>query len=167
MTDAVSHEWTGWRVALTVIVGVVGAALLPPVMGETGRDVIMHAFSGVCHQLPERSAHIGGVPLALCDRCLGIYGGVALGILAFPAMPGMAYRLHRRAGMLLVVALTPLALDWAGPVIGTWPNVPWSRAVTGLLFGAAAGVLVGRAAAHWNRTRPAEAAPDDRADAGP
>lgn len=158
MSVSTRYNWKGWAVALAAAVGVVGLAVLPPFVGETVRAVVMHAFAGVCHQLPARSAHLGGVPLALCDRCLGIYSGVALGILAYPVIPALADRMYRRAGLMLVVALVPLALDWAGPVLSAWPNTPWSRAVTGAVFGVMAGVLVARAAARFNRASPADAA---------
>lgn len=166
MTVSTSHVRTGWKVALAAALGIVGAAMLPPFVGEAARELIMHAFAGVCHQLPGRSAHMGGVPLAVCDRCLGIYSGVALGIAAFPALPRVAERMHRRAGLVLVVALAPLALDWAGPVLDAWPNAPWSRAATGLLLGAVAGVLVGRAAAHVNQAVPAAASSDGVSESG-
>ena len=32
----------------------------------------------ICHQLPERSFHLGGFQIPVCARCLGIYAGVAL-----------------------------------------------------------------------------------------
>ncbi len=155
MTDSTLHVQTGWTVALAAALSIVGVAVLPPFVAEAVREPIMHAFAGVCHQLPGRSAHVGGVPLAVCDRCLGIYSGVVLGIMALPVIPRAAEYMHRRAGLVLVAALVPLALDWVGPVFDAWPNMPWSRAATGLLLGGAAGVLVGRAAAHVNQPVPA------------
>lgn len=141
------YAWLSWSVALAMVVGIVGVAALPPFVGEGLGELIMRTFAGVCHQLPERSPHVGGIPLALCDRCLGIYGGLALGVLAFPAMPRSAGRIHQYAGVVLLAALVPLGLDWIGPVVDGWSNGPWSRASTGAVFGAVAGVLVGRAAA--------------------
>lgn len=155
--EKVSHEeklsmyryglrgWLGWGVALTISLGIVGAILLPPFVGPEGRALIMQAFAGVCHQLPARSLQLGDVPLAVCDRCLGIYGGLALGVLGFPTAARWQEVVHRNAGLVLIAVLVPMAADWAGPILDLWANVPLSRGVTGGLFGVAAGYLVARA----------------------
>jgi uncharacterized membrane protein len=160
-----SYTWFGWSTALAVALCVIGVAVLPPFVGAGVREVIMDAFAGVCHQLPERSPHMHGTPVALCDRCLGIYGGVALGVLAFPAIPRQADRIHRYAGLVLVVALVPLGIDWIGPIINGWGNEAWSRAGTGVLFGGVAGVLVGRASATFRRNASPAAVQRDGHDA--
>ena len=144
-------RWIGWSIALAASLGVVAAALLPPFVDEPVRSTLMRAFAGVCHQLPERSLHVDGVSLAVCDRCMGIYGGVLVGVLVMPFVPHWTDRLHRYAGPVLVAALVPLTVDWLGPVVGMWSNVPLSRAVTGGLFGIAAGGLVARSAMHFRR----------------
>jgi hypothetical protein len=125
----------------------------------------MQAFSALCHQLPSRSPVIDGVPLAVCDRCLGIYGGFALGLVAAAlvrvAAPLFAspakkrddvtktYRwLFDRTKFVLIGMLVPLAIDWVGPVMLEaaptlgWTNTPVSRAVTGGLLGMAGAVLL-------------------------
>jgi uncharacterized membrane protein len=38
-------------------------------------------FSSICHQLPDRSWHIHGQPLAVCIRCTAIYIGFLAGLL--------------------------------------------------------------------------------------
>jgi len=150
------NQWIRWSIVLTGALGVVGAVWLPPVVDEPIRSAILQGFAGLCHQLPARSLHVDGVPLAVCDRCLGIYGGVLLGVLAMPLVPGWARKLQRNAGLAIVVALVPLAVDWFGPVAGGWSNVPLSRAVTGGWFGSAAGLLVAYAVVSAGR-RAAEA----------
>jgi uncharacterized membrane protein len=37
-------------------------------------------LSGICHQLPEHSLFLAGVPMPLCARCTGTYLGALLGI---------------------------------------------------------------------------------------
>ena len=64
--------------ALTVLV--LFLALLPPFVSEKWRAVVMHAFSPVCHQMSARSPFLGGVQIAVCDRCIGIYLGLVLGV---------------------------------------------------------------------------------------
>lgn len=154
-------QWIGWGIALAVSLGVVAAALSPPFMDEPVRSMLMRAFSGVCHQLPSRSLHVGDMPVAVCDRCLGIYGGVLMGVLILPLVPRWADRLHHAAGPALAASLVPLTLDWAGPIVGLWSNVPLSRALTGTLFGVVAGLLVARAALRFRRRAShATSAPD-------
>ena len=113
-------------------------AVVPPLLAPEGRAVVMHVFAPACHQLPGRSPTIGGVPIALCDRCAGIYLGGILGIL----IGGWGRVLRRHLPVapryVLLASLVPLGLDWVGPILGLWPNGPWSRAATGLLFGGVA-----------------------------
>jgi len=60
-----------------------GAILLAP---AAALESVYAFFSLICHQLPDRTWHIDGHPLAVCIRCTSIYGGflVAL-ILGVPA----------------------------------------------------------------------------------
>jgi len=157
--------WLVWGGIALGGVLVVGLALLPPWLSPDARALLMQAFSSLCHQIPGRSPAVDGVPLAVCDRCLGIYSGFALGLFAASlvrvAAPlfashaqkggdvAKAYRwLFDRAKFILVGMLVPLAIDWMGPVILDlapafgWMNTPLSRAVTGGLLGMAAAVLL-------------------------
>lgn len=43
-------------------------------------------FSYLCHQDAARSWAPGGSPLALCQRCVGVYAGAALMVLLLPLM---------------------------------------------------------------------------------
>src|SRR5687767_6864982 len=40
-------------------------------------SAVYGAFGRVCHQIPERSFHVVGQPLAVCARCTGLYVGFA------------------------------------------------------------------------------------------
>ena len=90
------------------------------------------AFSFVCHQQPERSLWVAGLPLAVCARCAGIYLGALLGLLL--NLPS------RRT--LLLAALILVAVDWATEAAGLHP--PWLllRFLTGALAGLAAAPVV-------------------------
>lgn len=135
----------GLPVSWLVAVGAVGTlavlAALPPVVGGEAGHVLHHAFSAVCHQLPDRSPHLAGGPIALCHRCFGILLGLVAGVAAAPALG--AVRLGRVAGAAqarwLVAALVPTAADWALGASGVWPNTPLSRMATGAVFGLVAG----------------------------
>lgn len=135
---------TGWAVATATALGVTTLAVLPPFLGPEAGAVVHHAFSLVCHQLPDRSLHIGDAPVALCHRCLGITVGMAVGLLAAPLAGSPVLRAVVRGvqARWLVLAGLPTAVDWALEVLNLWANTPWSRTLTGALFGVVAGVIL-------------------------
>ncbi len=57
-------------------------------------DIIRFLFSGICHQIPERTLHYGGQPLPLCARCTGTFLGVLAGLMML-----WATGLGRRGGL--------------------------------------------------------------------
>ena len=119
-------------------------AVLPPVVGGDVGAVLHRAFAAVCHQMPERSAHLAGGPIALCHRCSGVLSGLILGIAVAPSLSGsLLVRINRsvQPGW-LVAAVVPTALDWALGVAGVWANTPLSRSLTGSLFGLTAGLIL-------------------------
>jgi uncharacterized membrane protein len=131
-----------WYGLLAVTGGVFLLAMLPPFLPTDLGAVVRQGFASVCHQLPGRSPHIGGGPVALCDRCTGIYLGLVLGV----AGTGWGQRgwtvLGGYSRYVLLGALVPLAIDWVGPFLQLWENGPLSRAFTGLLFGGVAASYV-------------------------
>src|SRR5262249_26179605 len=83
--------------------------------------VIRSAYGRVCHQLPERSLWIQGQPMAVCARCFGIYLGYFIGLLACPlAEESLRKGLPRLRWLML--ALVPLAIDFAGGYFGVFQN---------------------------------------------
>lgn len=123
-------------------------AFLPPLVDGGARVVARQAFALACHQLPARSFAIGGVPLAVCHRCLGIYAGLLAGTLTWPLL-GARLRgwVGQRAGAMLLAAGAPAALDWALGVAGLWANTAFTQTGTGALLGAAMGLVFARAIA--------------------
>lgn len=117
-------------------------ALLPPLLSFPWRATVMEAFAPVCHQMPSRSLHLGGVPIAICDRCLGIYLGVVGGVATVKESHVFWSWLGNTRRYFFLASLAPLVLDWAGPIIGLWGNVPSSRFLTGLFFGMVAASFV-------------------------
>ena len=145
----------GWLAFTPFVAGFVALAFLPPFVDGVARVGLMHGFSFVCHQIPERSFAVGGVPVALCHRCTGILGGLAVGLALAPLLVGAAGRVGRRllravparhrAAVALGLALIPTTVDWLLGVTGLWANTPVSRALTGAVVGVVAGLLIGRA----------------------
>lgn len=128
---------TAVRLLTATFCSIVGlAALAAPLCASHGRPTLAAAlylaFSGVCHQIPERSFLIDGHPLAVCHRCAGVYLGLFLAAaLLRPRAPRSPSA--RRLWVLAVVA--PLALDVILERTGLWHGAGGVRFATGLLFG--------------------------------
>jgi uncharacterized membrane protein len=111
--------------------------------------------SVICHQRPERSYHLAGVPLPVCARCTGLHAGAAIGLLVVAAAPGAwGRRLWQRLPSALCLAALPTAVsvgvEWLG---GGSPLA--ARTLTAFPAGVMGGVLVGLALA--GAPRPAAA----------
>lgn len=91
-------------------------------------------FSSVCHQSSERSFFLIGSPLAVCQRCSGIYLGLFLGSLPILKWRDLGGDLKRRR-MCVLGASLPLILDAGLPFLHIWRNSAASRFTTGLIFG--------------------------------
>lgn len=131
-----------WYLLLAVTSGVLLLALLPPFLPVEMEAAVRHGFASVCHQLPSRSLHIGDIPLAICDRCSGIYSGLVVGVAVTGWSRDAWGALGQHGRYLLVGSLLPLGLDWVAPLFGLWTNGPLSRILTGLLFGSVAASYV-------------------------
>lgn len=111
--------------------GIVAAPLLRAF--DAGGSLLYTMFGEVCHQLPDRSFHLAGHPLAVCMRCTAIYTGFLAGLLLIP-LASRRIPLPPRPWLLLV-CLAPMALDAALNTAGILPSTVWSRIVTGGLSG--------------------------------
>jgi uncharacterized membrane protein len=124
------------RLPLAVLVLAL-APLVAPLLAAThplAALVIRSFFSRLCHQDPARSFAIGGSPVAVCVRCLGIYFGVAVGM--FLRMGEVsAFRLLAVAMLFNLVDVGSGMLHWHG-------NMPVTRFWLGLLLGVAAGSIL-------------------------
>ena len=129
LQDPLVSRRVGWTMAgaLTVLVGL---ALAAPGLGmEWPYDFC----SAACHQRPERCYGYDGHPMALCVRCLWLYGGLALGHALF-----CEWRLcEPNARKLLLVSLGLLLVDVASEALGLRADSSTVRALTGLLAGLA------------------------------
>jgi uncharacterized membrane protein len=91
-------------------------------------------FSPVCHQIPERSFHISGYPLAVCARCTGIYGGFLLGVLIYPIFK----RLEKSAlppRWILVVGILPTIIEMIVSKFKIIDSNPIFSGLSGLILG--------------------------------
>ena len=123
---------------LCAIVGWLVVLLLPPSLMNQGNDRLAHllykGFAVACHQIPGRSYHLFGYPLAICSRCTGIYVGVLIGLLVYPWVRPLATRRSPARRWLLLAAL-PVGIDFGGDLIGLWINTFPSRTLTGGIAG--------------------------------
>lgn len=124
-----------WGLMLASTVFLLASATGAPYLDPEWRSLVMHVFSSVCHQLPARSPHVGELPIAVCDRCLGIYVGLVLGVATIGWGRMLWARVQNTDRFVVMGSLVPIGIDWIGPMLGFWSNAPISRAGTGLLFG--------------------------------
>jgi uncharacterized membrane protein len=94
--------------------------------------LIRNFFSQLCHQDSNRSFMVNGAPVAVCVRCLGIYWGVALGVLV---RLRMARRLLAVAVVLNLVDVASEAMHWHG-------NLSLVRFFLGLMLGFGVGAVL-------------------------
>ncbi len=112
------------------------------------------AGSLICHQLPERSFHIGAAQLPVCARCAGIYVGVAL--IAGTRWWGGPCRVRLAPLALIVAAAVPTLVTVAAEWLGIWEPSNLSRALSGVPLGAAIAFVVVDAVAklHYDSCAP-------------
>lgn len=120
-------------------------ALLPPFVGPGLRHALMQGFDLTCHQLPERSFQIGGIPLALCHRCTGVVVGLLIGTTALSLFRKADGFLSAHLRTLLLLAVIPMVVDWGLEALSLWSNTPFSRFASGSVFGIIAGYAFARA----------------------
>lgn len=149
----------GGLVAAGLMAGVCMLVVAPPFLGEPVQAGLMQAFHAVCHQLPDRSFHVGGVALAVCHRCTGIYAGLLLGALLFPLVARHDAVLWPHSRTALFASLVPMAVDWTGDVLGVFTNTPTTRVATGFVFGVVAAYLLAHGLAGLFVPRAARVSP--------
>ena len=138
--------------AVTWLALLIVAPILPvPAAG------ILYAFAAhLCHQRPERSFHLFAAQLPVCGRCLGIYAGAAIGLLAPRHVFGRARVSWRSPRTLLLAGAAPTVITLVAEWSGAWSGSNAIRATAGAWLGAAVGIVVAQAAAtlHYGECVP-------------
>lgn len=102
--------------------------------------------SALCHQQAIRSFFAWGVPLPVCARCSGLYGGAAVAAVSvlWTVTIGVHRSLsHRTARTLLFVAAVPTIASVAAEFGGVVDPGNLGRALAGLPLGATVAWVVG------------------------
>lgn len=92
------------------------------------------ALNFACHQIPDRSFWLNGQPMAVCSRCLGIYGGFLSGWLCLPLLDyakGITLSARKLAGVAILINVA----DIVGNLMGFWENTLTTRLVLGVTVG--------------------------------
>ena len=136
---------TAWLVAILT------APLLPAALSAT----VYAVGSLVCHQLSERSFHLGAFQLPVCARCAGIYSGAAFGALIVVAQSAFRTRdlqhaISDRARWMLVAGAQPTLITFALENAGLWPATKVVRAAAGFPLGFVTAFVVVSALATLN-----------------
>lgn len=101
-----------------------------------------HIFEVLCHQDPARSYSIGGVPMAVCARCFGIYGLFLMGWLSLPVYAWLKADSRNPEKNWLIAAILLNLADVTGNYFGIWMNSLSSRLVLGGLLGISVALLL-------------------------
>jgi uncharacterized membrane protein len=109
------------------------------------------SFSGICHQIPDRSFFLLGHSLPVCHRCSGIYLGLLLGSL----IDGRFVQRSRRARRVWIFsACVPMFLDFVLSYSGLWAGTAHTRFFTGMWFGCLMSALLVRGVAEFLANAP-------------
>lgn len=134
-----------WAATLCGAFFFIGLIVGAPLAAHEGQPllarVLYQSLHLICHQIPERSFHLGAYPFAVCTRCFGLYTGFASLTLLYPLMRSLT-RDDAPPRSFIIIALLPMGVDWTLGVTGLWANTAWSRFATGAFLGACAAFYV-------------------------
>ena len=146
ITTAAPHRAVIVYVALLLLsLGWLAVIFAAPMLMANGHllsaMVIYRSLSGICHQIPDRSFHLHGFPLAVCSRCTGIYIGFVIGLMLYPFVRSLRNQTMPSRNWLIAAGL-PMLIDFGGGYLGLFKNTFVSRAATGGLLGVAFSVYI-------------------------
>jgi uncharacterized membrane protein len=117
-------------IALVTLLRATGPAPLAAVMDLP--------FVLMCHRIPERVLSVAGVPMPLCSRCLGVWGGLSISAaLAWPVLPLRALR------WVVPIAGALMLAEVVTQDMGLHPVFHPTRVLTGLLLSVPIGGAIG------------------------
>jgi uncharacterized membrane protein len=95
------------------------------------------AFRVMCHGIERRCFTLFDVPMPICARCVGVYGGLLFGVALFWIVPFLRERVMRSVA---IAAVIPLAIDGLTQLARLRESNNSLRLATGLMAGMAFGL---------------------------
>ncbi len=150
MSEIVQKQLIGQAYRVWVAIAVIAVAWLlatasPAIisnLADSSLGTAVFSFFGyICHQIPDRSFHIGTHQFGVCSRCFGVYFGLAAGVLAYPLWRRVE-NIDPMPRTWLIASIFPMAIDWSLTIFGVWDNNHLTRFVTGAVLGAACGIYI-------------------------
>jgi uncharacterized membrane protein len=132
---------TGYRILLWGVPLLAGAYFLtgmsPPLLtryGQQQAESALNLYSHFCHQIPDRTFVISGIPFGFCSRCTGFYGGLFWGSLTVAKSGGGRSFGLRRLAVFVIPALIDFWFDLSSLIpVSNLSNV--LRCLSGLVAG--------------------------------
>ena len=132
--------------AVVLTTGWVALLIATPLLPGWAGAVVYGIGSLICHQIPERSFHLGAFQLPVCARCFGIYFGasVGAGFLWMRARSGLPVivRAPATARRLAIATAIPTLATVALELAGIWHTSNVTRAVAGFPLGVTIALVV-------------------------
>ena len=134
-----------WFLALILAVAWSALIVLAPAAQAYGASELSGSlygfFSYICHQLPDRSFHVGEHKFGVCSRCTGVYFGLVAGLLIYPLFRKFN-ETRPFPRIWLILAMVPMAIDFSLTYFGYWENTHFTRVTTGLILGIACSLFI-------------------------
>ena len=143
-----------WLTIFSVALVWIGLILAAPLANAAGlpsfAEPIYVFFGYLCHQIPERSLHIGAAAFAVCSRCFGFYFGFLLGLAVYPFFRPLD-ETEPSSRFWLFLAAIPMGVDWSLGFFEIWENTHASRSITGAILGLTCAFFIVPAQAEMSR----------------
>ena len=142
-----------YSVILTLVIAIVMMALGGGLFNQISPWPVQwqhQAFNSLCHQMADRSFWINGQPMAVCSRCIGIYGGFALGWMLLPVLSFCQVKGIASIQKIVVLILLLNIIDASGDFLDLWKNSLTSRLIVGSLLGGSAAMIFSGDFFHYN-----------------
>ena len=149
LVDGRNHLMIRARATYAVLLGgtllwcsaILAAPMLHNGPWETVSAFLYRFFQPICNQLDSHSFHIDGGKTAVCMRCSSIYFSFLAGLLIYPIVRSVAYRVGLSRDW-LIVAVAPMILDVSLSLLRIHESTSLSRIVTGSCFGVIAVFII-------------------------
>ncbi len=135
MQDQRSNTIKAYFIALIILLLWMLGPMLPWVLDDGAGLLWRFQYRYLCHQIPDRCIRLHGIPMAVCERCFGIYAGLFAGGVLYWPLKKWDELLMAKARWLMGIGALVVFIHWAGPVVALWEGNVTGRVITGFVFG--------------------------------